>query len=120
VLYNAAVSGKVLLAAAATCTDPYCVLVIPLLAESHEDYAWVNRMLVVDVPLETQVARVMQRDSISREAALSILAAQATRERRLALADDVIDNTGPPKALGASVERLHDRYLALAAAQKRR
>ena len=96
------------------------MLVIPLLAESHEDYAWVNRTLVVDVPLETQVARVMQRDSIGRDAALSILAVQATRERRLALADDVIDNTGPPKALGSSVERLHARYLALAAAQKRK
>ncbi len=96
------------------------MLVIPLLAESHDDYAWVDRALVVDVPLETQLARVMQRDTISRDAALSILAVQATRERRLALADDVIDNAGPPEALGLSVERLHDRYLALVAARKRK
>jgi len=111
---------EALLAAAAGCTDPYCVLVIPLLAESHEDYAWVNRTLVVDVPLETQVARVMQRDSISREAALSILAVQATRERRLALADDVIDNAGPVGALGSAVERLHERYCALLDAKMHR
>jgi dephospho-CoA kinase len=110
---------EVLLAGAAACKAEYCVLVIPLLAESHEDYAWVNRTLVVDIPLETQVARVMQRDSISRDAALSILAVQATRERRLALADDVIDNAGPPAALESAVERLHDRYFALAAAQIR-
>ena len=111
---------EALLAAAAACTDAYCVLVIPLLAESHEDYVWIDRALVVDVPLETQLARVMQRDGITRDAALSILAVQATREQRLALADDVIDNAGPPEALGSPVERLHARYLALAAAQKRK
>ena len=111
---------EVLLAGAAACKDEYCMLVIPLLAESHEDYAWVNRTLVVDVPLETQLARVMQRDSISRDAALGILAVQATREQRLALADDVIYNAGAPEALGPSVERLHARYIALAAAKKRR
>jgi dephospho-CoA kinase len=110
---------ETLLAAAVACTDAYSVLVIPLLAESHEDYVWIDRALVVDVPLETQLARVMQRDGITRDAALSILAVQATREQRLALADDVIDNAGSPEALGSSVERLHARYLALAAAQKR-
>ena len=76
--------------------------------------------MVVDVPLETQVTRVMQRDRISRDAALRILAVQATREQRLALANDLIDNAGPPDALGHAVERLHARYLALAAAQKRK
>ena len=110
----------VLLASAAACTKPYCLLVIPLLAELHDDYAWVDRALVVDVPLETQLARVMQRDSISRDVALSILAVQATREQRLALADDVIDNAGPPDALGHAVERLHIRYLALAVEQERK
>jgi len=111
---------EALFAAAAACADAYCVLVIPLLAESHEDYAWLDRVLVVDVPLETQLARVMRRDGITRDAALSILAVQATREQRLALADDVIDNAGPTEALGASLGRLHARYVALAAAQKRR
>ena len=111
---------KALLAAAATCADAYCLLVIPLLAESHADYDWVNRTLVVDVPFETQLARVMQRDGITRDAALSILAVQATREERLDLADDLIDNAGPPEALGLSVDRLHARYLALPAARKRK
>ena len=111
---------EVLLAAAEACTDAYCVLVIPLLAESHEAYAWVDRTLVIDVPLEMQVARVMQRDSISRDAALSILAVQATREQRLLLADDVIDNAGPPDAIGSAVERLHDHYVALVAAGMRK
>jgi len=105
---------KTLLAAAAACTYPYCILVVPLLAEWRDDYAWVNRALLVDVPLETQVVRVMRRDAITRDAALRILAVQATRENRLALADDVIDNAGPAGALDAAVERLHVRYLALA------
>ena len=105
---------EVLLVAAAASRDAYCMLVIPLLAEWHDDYNWVDRTLLVDVPLETQVVRVMQRDSITRDAALRILAVQATREQRLALADDVIDNTGPSGALDAAVARLHARYLALA------
>ena len=70
-----------LFAAAGACTDAYCLLVIPLLAESHADYAWVDRTLVVDVPFETQVARVMRRDGITRDVAMSILAVQATREQ---------------------------------------
>ena len=74
---------EVLLAAAAACTDPYCVLVIPLLAEWHHDYAWVDRALVVDVPLEVQLGRVMLRDSITRDMALRILAVQAAREPAL-------------------------------------
>lgn len=105
----------VLLAAAAACTYPYCILVIPLLTEVRNDYTWVNRVLVVDVPLEVQLARVMQRDRITRDAALRILAVQAAREQRVALAGDVIDNSGPAGALDAAVERLHERYCALAA-----
>lgn len=106
---------EVLLSAATRCKDAYCVLVVPLLTEWHDDYRWVDRTLVVDVPLETQLVRVMQRDSIGRDAALHILAVQATREQRLARADDVIDNAGPSIALGSAVERLHRRYLTLAA-----
>ena len=107
-----------LLAAVAACTYPYCILVIPLLAEWRDDYAWVDRTLLVDVPFETQVVRVMQRDSITRDAALRILAVQATREERLALADDVIDNSGPAGALEAAIGRLHARYLGLADKKK--
>jgi dephospho-CoA kinase len=109
-----------LLAAVAACAYPYCILVIPLLAEWRDDYAWVDRALVVDVPIETQVTRVMQRDSITRDAALRILAVQATRERRLALADDVIENSGPAVAIDAAVERLHERYCALVDARMHR
>lgn len=97
-------------------TYPYCLLVIPLYSESGS-YEWVDRVLVVDVSEETQVERVMQRDRISRDEARAILAAQATREERLALADDVLDNSGNIEQLQEKVARLHAQYLRLAQAR---
>jgi dephospho-CoA kinase len=91
----------------------YGMLVIPLLVESG-DYAWVNRVLVVDVPREVQRERLLKRDGISRELAEAMLNAQASREQRLAVADDVIDNSADLESLDAAVERLHRRYLQLA------
>lgn len=94
---------------------PYCILSIPLLVESgFQDE--VDRILVVDCPESVQMERVMARDGASREEALAILSSQASRPRRLAKADDVIDNSGPPEALDAQVERLHRRYLGMATA----
>ena len=96
---------------------PYCVVVIPLFTESSDrvnSYDWVDRILVVDTTEETQVRRVMQRDDVSREQAQAALAAQASRQSRLALADDVIENNGAVEELDAEVARLHRRYLELA------
>ena len=70
--------------------------------------------LVVDVSPETQLKRTMQRDDVTREHVEQILAAQATREARLAVADDVIDNNGAPDAIASDVARLHAHYLQLA------
>jgi dephospho-CoA kinase len=92
---------------------PYCILVVPLLAESGR-YAWADRVLVVDVDEETQIARVMARDRSSRAQAQAILGAQASRQQRLALADDVIDNQGSLEQLDQAVAALHARYLRLA------
>lgn len=92
---------------------PYCVRVVPLLVETgqHKD---VDRTLVVDVPRETQIERLMLRDGGSDELAEQILASQASREERLAIADDVIKNDGAPEGLKAAVEKLHQQYLLLA------
>jgi dephospho-CoA kinase len=95
---------------------PYCVLAIPLLVENREAYAWVDRVLLVDAPEALQVERLMQRDGIDRGAARRMLAAQSSREQRLAIADDVIVNDGEEAALDARVAALHARYLELAAA----
>jgi dephospho-CoA kinase len=91
----------------------YCLLVVPLLAESGSG-RWGDRVLVVDVDEETQLARVTARDQIGRKQALAILNSQATRQQRLALADDVIHNYGSLAELDRAVHALHDQYLELA------
>lgn len=97
-------------------TAPYCLLAIPLLAENIAHYRWLDRVLLVDVAESVQVERLIARDGIDRALAGRMLAQQASRAERLALADDVIDNSGSEAALDARVEALHRRYLALAAA----
>jgi dephospho-CoA kinase len=94
-------------------TFPYCMLVIPLFTESAR-WQWIDRVLVVDVTESIQIERVMARDGISRTEAEAILAVQADRQARLALADDVIDNSGKPEDLDQQVDALHQQYLALA------
>lgn len=96
-------------------TAPYCLLAIPLLAENIAHYRWVDRVLLVDAPVEQQLARLIARDGIDEALARRMLAQQARREERLALAHDVIDNSGDEAALDAAVLALHRRYLALAA-----
>lgn len=99
----------------ANATDPYCLLAIPLLAETWPQYAWVDRVLIVDASHAAQIERLMQRDAIDRLLAERTLATQASREQRLAIADDVIDNNGQESALDAQVARLHKQYLSLSA-----
>ena len=96
-------------------TAPYCLLAIPLLVENLDHYRWIDRVLVVDAPADLQLARLMARDGIDEALARRMLAQQAERAQRLALAHDVIDNSGDEAALDAAVAALHQRYLALAA-----
>lgn len=100
---------------AARARGPYAMLVIPLFVESGH-YGWVDRVLVVDAPRETQHGRLTARDRVAPELADAMLDAQATRAQRLAAADDVIVNDGSLARLDAAVHALHARYLALAAA----
>jgi dephospho-CoA kinase len=97
----------------------YQVLVIPLLVESGLA-SGVDRVLVVDCTEEAQVGRVMQRDNVGAPEARAILRAQASREQRLALADDVIVNDADLAALERKVRELDDRYRLLAAGRARR
>lgn len=97
----------------AQATSPWVLWVVPLLVENQlADKA--DRVLVVDVSVETQISRTMQRDGVSREHAEKIIAAQATREARLAVADDIIDNNGTPDEIASDVARLHAAYLQYA------
>jgi dephospho-CoA kinase len=96
---------------------PYVIVVVPLLVESGNWRTRVNRVLTVDCSVETQIARVMSRNGFTREQVLAIIARQATREARLAAADDIINNDNAPlDALKAQVDAQHRAYLALAAA----
>ena len=94
--------------------SPYVLWVVPLLIENNLQQK-ADRVLVVDVSPEVQIARTIARDKVSREHVLQILAAQATREARLSAADDVINNDGGTVQVAAHVDRLHRQYLELAA-----
>ncbi|WP_448506781.1 dephospho-CoA kinase [Immundisolibacter sp.] len=96
-------------------TGPYCILAVPLLIESANLRALVSRVLVIDVPEEVQLARLMQRDRMSAEQSRAMLAAQASRAQRLEGADDVVDNATDIAALTHQLESVHARYLELAA-----
>jgi dephospho-CoA kinase len=93
----------------------YAILVVPLLVEQGVDRTRYERVLVVDCDETEQIARVMRRDGHTENEARDILAAQATRQARLAAADDVIDNSGPLESLAGQVARLHAKYVTLAA-----
>lgn len=95
----------------------YAIAAIPLLTEGggREAYPWLQRILLVDVPVEVQRARVMARDRVEAELAERMIAAQATRAQRLAIADDVIVNDGPLDVLDRQIAALDRRYRALAA-----
>jgi dephospho-CoA kinase len=94
---------------------PYVIIVVPLLVESGAGKSRFDRVLAVDCSVETQIARVMRRNAFSREQVLAIIERQATREARLAAADDVIVNDNTPLDLLANeVHGLHSRYQRLA------
>ena len=89
----------------------YAIVVNPLFRARSPAY---DRVLVVDVPVDTQLNRTMARDNISLDLAQSMVNSQITREQRLALADDVIKNDGEIEHVEQSVDRLHRRYLVMA------
>ncbi|SAK93596.1 dephospho-CoA kinase [Caballeronia temeraria] len=96
----------------------YHIVVVPLLVESGEWASRVSRVLVVDCPVDTQIARVMRRNGFTREQVLAIIAKQASREARLAAADDIVvnDEAATLDMLAQQVDALHARYLTLASA----
>jgi len=97
---------------------PYQIFVIPLLAETHAQ-STVDRVLVVDCGRESQLKRLMARDGATQTQAQAILATQASREERLAIADDVLVNDSDLSSLCDKVDRLHENYVDLAARRLR-
>ncbi len=100
----------------AAADSPYAMAAVPLLAESggRKAYAWLQRILVVDVPQEMQLQRLLRRDGIDEQLAERMMAVQASRQQRLAIADDVLVNDGPLDQLQAHVMALDRLYRTLA------
>jgi dephospho-CoA kinase len=103
--------------AAAAAPGPYVMVAIPLLAEGggRTGYPWLDRILVVDTPVALQLARLLQRDGIDAALADRMIAAQASRGERLAIADDILVNDGEIAALDAPIGALDHQYRLLAA-----
>lgn len=107
---------RALHAACSTASSLYSIAAIPLLAEAggRNSYPWLDRILLIDTPRELQLQRLMQRDAIDAGLAEQMIAAQAGREQRLALADDVLVNAGLASDLEQGVRELDARYRQLA------
>ncbi|HRG16204.1 MAG TPA: dephospho-CoA kinase [Pseudomonadota bacterium] len=88
------------------------VLAIPLLVESGH-YDWVDRTVMVDARTATQQARLIARDRVDAELALKMIAAQAPRSRRLAIADEVIANDGTLDELRQRVDSAWSNWRTL-------
>ena len=91
--------------------SPYTILVSPLLVETNQK-EFCSKVHVVDVPVETQVSRTLERDGVSEEQVNSIINSQIDREKRLELADEVILNNGSLADLQEAVRELHHKFLS--------
>jgi dephospho-CoA kinase len=94
-------------------TSAYCLLSVPLLVE-NKLYEHVDRVVIVDVDEQTQLQRTLLRDKTNEQQIRAIMSSQATRQQRLAVADDVIDNNGNVDDLSEQVAHLHKHFLQLA------
>ena len=106
--------AEVLARRAAACVAPIVVVAVPLLAEVGR-YPWLDQVVVVDAAPALQRERLRERDRASAELAERMIAAQAPRAARLALADHVLCNSGTRAALGAQVDRLAELLSATVA-----
>lgn len=98
------------------CESEYCILVVPLLVKSGMNDL-VDRVLVIDAPEDLQLERLISRDDIDEALAHKMINAQDTRAHRLAVADDVLINTGPRKDIADLAAALHAGYGRLARAE---
>jgi dephospho-CoA kinase len=96
-------------------TSPYVILAVPLLVESGNYQGGCDRIVVVDCPENLQIERVMARSQLSADEVKAIMASQASRQQRLAAANDVVVNDGGREKLSRQIDELHIKFLALSA-----
>ena len=94
-------------------TAPYVILAVPLLVESGGYRERCQRIVTVDCPESLQIERVVARNGMTADEVKAIMAAQASRSERLAIADDVVHNDAGLPHLHEQVAKLHSRYLRL-------
>ena len=90
---------------------PYQILAIPLLFESSQYAAHINRILLIDCDEATQIARVKQRSQLPESEILQMINAQTPRKKRLKLADDIIENNENVAKLHEKIVKIHQKYL---------
>lgn len=95
---------------------PYCIICIPLLFETNMNHI-VDRILVVDCPVETQIDRLQKRDNMTIARIQSIIGSQVSRTYRKAHANDLLDNSKTDNRLAEEVKKLHNLYLSISASQ---
>lgn len=91
----------------------YCIVVIPLLVEKNSYAKILDRVLVIDTPESEQIRRVSQRDNMDKSTIEKLINIQASRNKRLAAADDVIINDKGLDELHAATLQMHDKYMNL-------
>lgn len=111
--------GQETRARAAASPQSYVILAIPLLLEAGAYRDLIKRIAVVDCTEQQQVERTMQRSGLTEHEVRAIISTQVSRERRLAQADDILNNTGCPVCLRREVELLHSKYLEFARGRQR-
>ena len=92
---------------------PYTIVVVPLLFESARYQDWLDQVIAVDCTEAQQIARTMQRSKLSETEVRAIMSQQISRNERLRLADEVIQNDGQFEDLRIQVEELHSRLIRL-------
>lgn len=89
----------------------YQLLVVPLLFENNRYQSIVNKSLVIDCDEQLQIERAMARSQLSESEVRAMIAAQVTRQKRLQLADEMIENNGTIDYLNTQVNKLHKKLI---------
>lgn len=110
-ILHPAIYNKAMEALNKNATAPYQILAIPLLFESDRYSKIINRSLVIDSSPEMQISRASKRDGLSESDIQKIIDIQIPREKRNALADDIILNDGLIEELKEKIKRVHEKYI---------
>jgi len=93
-------------------SSDYCIIIVPLIFETNSSKLY-DRILVIDCDIETQISRTSKRDNQTNNEIKNIINKQASRDQRLSIADEVIENNGNLESLKNDVIEMHKKYMEL-------